>query len=110
MGQLYLQHAFLAAGAASENFKDEAGAVQHLAFPFGLKIALLYGRKLGVDYHQLSFFIVNNFGDLCNLASADIGCGIGLWQGGDQGADNLQVNGFGQTNGLVEFACRIPVG
>ncbi len=53
MRQLDLKRAFLGAGAPAENFQDQAGAIEHLGFEFGLEIALLHRRQRMVDDDQL---------------------------------------------------------
>src|ERR1700691_3569663 len=48
--QFDLQPPFMGAGARAENLQDQPGAVDHLAFPGALQIALLPRRHRGVAH------------------------------------------------------------
>jgi hypothetical protein len=52
MRELDLQGAFAGCGTLAENVQDQPGAVDHLAIPGALKVPLLHGRQLSVDYRD----------------------------------------------------------
>ncbi len=109
MGEFDLKDALLRAGPAAEDFQDKPGAVQHLGFPFGFQIALLDGRKLGIDDHKLGFRIGHALGNFGDLAGANIGCGLGRQKRRHHGVDNIEIDRFGEADGFGELALRIPI-
>ena len=48
-------------------------------------------------------------GDFGHLAGANIGCRLGSQKRRHHGVNNIEINGFGETNGFGELALRIPV-
>ena len=75
MRVLDLQRAFAGARAPSENFQDEAGAVEHLGVPGLFQIALLHRRQRAVHHHDAGVEAFDEAGDLFDLALAEIGRG-----------------------------------
>ena len=55
MRMLDLQRAFARARAASEDFENEPGAVEHLGVPGLFQVALLHRRERAVHHHDAGF-------------------------------------------------------
>ena len=73
MRVLDLQRAFAGARAATENFQNKPGAVEHLGVPGLFQIALLHRRQRAVHHHDAGFEGFDEAGDLLDFAFAEIG-------------------------------------
>ena len=73
MRVLDLQRAFAGAGAPSENFQNQAGAVDHLGVPGVFEVALLHRRERAIHHHDAGLEAFDEAGDLLDFALAEIG-------------------------------------
>ena len=53
LGQFHLQAAFPRAGPAREDIEDQLGAIQHPYLQGVFEVALLGGREIVVEHHQI---------------------------------------------------------
>ena len=65
--QLDLQPPFMGAGALAENLQDQPGAVDHLAFPGLLQIALLHRRNRGVDHRHADVLVRDDAAEILTV-------------------------------------------
>src|SRR5262249_54343809 len=70
-GQLHLQLAFSGAGPLAEDLEDEAGAVDDLALPGPLEVALLHRRQRAVDEHEFNGLGGDHLAQAGDSAAAD---------------------------------------
>ena len=102
MGKFDLQGAFARSRTLTENFENEAGAVEYLDLPGALQIALLTGPQGAVNHHEFD----PEFGEvtfqLIDLAFAKERCRARLCQRHDSRADNIKREGGGKTYRLVQ--------
>ena len=70
-GKLDLEAALVGARARAENLEDQAGAVDDLAFPGALEIALLHRRDRGIDDRDRDALIRDGFAELLDRAAAE---------------------------------------
>ncbi len=101
-GQLDLQLAFPRAGAAGEDLQDQPGAVDHLDLAGALQVALLHGAERIVDHDDVDLLTIADAGDLLDLAGPEQGGGRDRAQGYDQALADVEVQGLGQADGLVQ--------
>src|SRR5690606_9971623 len=71
--ELDLELAFPGPCALAEDLEDEAGAVDDLAFPGALEVALLDRRERPIHHHELDRFRLDERAEALNLAAADQG-------------------------------------
>jgi hypothetical protein len=106
-GQLDLQLAFARAGAAGEDLQDQARAVDDLALPGPLQIALLDGRQRVVHHHHVGVQRIGQIAEFSHLARPEQCRGHELAQGRDLAADDLEVKRFGEAGRLLQPSFRI---
>ena len=75
--QLDLHHPLLARGVLGEDVEDQRHAVDDVAPEQLLQVALLSGRQLVVEDHDVDVEGVGQAAQLVGLAGADVGGGIG---------------------------------
>ena len=110
MRQFDLKPPFPRCRALSENLQNDRCAVQHLAVPGLLEVALLHRRQVRIDNDDVGFLIPGDDGDLFNLAGAQQGRGRGPRQRRDLRHHHIQMNGGGQPDGFVQPRLSIPQG
>ncbi len=71
VGQLHLQAAFTRAGTLAEDFEDQPGAVENLAAPRLLEVALLHRRDRVVDDGETGIVLGDQLAELIDLAGAE---------------------------------------
>ena len=98
MRQFDLKRAFAGGGAFAEDFQDDGGAVQHLAVPRLLQVALLDRRQVRVHDDHIRLLIPGQDADLFDLPAADQGCGRRPRQRRHQGFHHVKVDGGRQAN------------
>ena len=103
MGEFHLQGAFAGAGAAAEDFEDQAGAVEHLGVPGFLEIALLHRRERAIHHHQAGLDAFDQAGDLLDLAGTDISGRADGADRHDAGFQHIEIDGAREPDRLVEL-------
>src|SRR5262249_31670451 len=89
--------------AASKDFEDQAGAVDHLRAPGLLEIALLDRRERAVHDHNPGFVGLDEAGDLLDLALADIGRGPNVADRHDARRHHRKIDGAGEPDRLIKL-------
>ena len=107
MRQLHLQAPFGSRCAFAENFKDQPGAVDHLALQLLLKIALLDGGQRAVDDDQSSVFQIAGNIDVLDLPFAEQRPGPRLADRNGHGVNHDQPDRQREPAGLFEACSRI---
>lgn len=107
MCEFDLQRAFLGLGAASEDFEDETGAIQHFRGPCLLQIALLDRRQRAIDDDEPRVVRLHQRSDFLDLALTEISRGAQLIQRGDDGVGDVEINGARETRRLFETGSGI---
>ena len=102
MRVLDLQRAFAGARAPAEDLQDQAGAVEHLGVPGLFEIALLHRRQRAVHHHDAGFEAFDEAGDLLDLALAEIGRRPQRVEHDDAGLHDVEIDGAGEADRLVE--------
>jgi hypothetical protein len=108
MRQFHLQAPFPRGGALAEDFQDHGGAVEHLAVPGLLQIALLHGRQMGVDDDDVGLMRLGQHGDLFHLAASQQGRRHRPRQRRDLGFHHGQMNRGGQPDRFAQARLCIP--
>ena len=103
---LDLQRSFAGAGAPSEDFQDQAGAVEHLGAPGLFEIALLYGRERAVHDDDADLLALDDASKLVDLALADVSRGPDVAQRGDAGSDHVELDRAREPDRLFEPRLR----
>ena len=62
-----------------------------------------------VDHYKLCFRLGHSLGNFCNFTRTNERCWFWFCEGRYQRINNIQINGFRQTNGFRQLALRIPV-
>src|SRR3974390_3103555 len=101
-----LQRAFPRPCPSSEDFQNQAGAVDDFRTPCFLEVALLHGRDRTIHHHHGSRKAFDHSGDLVDLAFADIGGGPDFIERDQPGFDDCQVNCAGKANRLFKARLR----
>src|SRR5262249_25503396 len=83
MRKLDLQRALAGAGAPTEDFQDQSGAIEHLGTPDLFEIALLNRRERAIHDHHPGFRGLDAPGNLSPLPLADEGRGENSAEGSD---------------------------
>src|SRR4029079_13846466 len=71
MRKLDLQRAFAGAGAPTEDFQDQPGAIDNLGAPGLFEVALLDRRQRAIHHHDSDLVAFDEAGNLLDLALAD---------------------------------------
>src|SRR5512146_1409153 len=108
--ELDLQASLMGAGARAENLQDEAGAVDDLAFPVALEIALLHRGQPGVDDNDRDLLGLDRFGEVLNGAAADEGRGPPLGDTGDLRLNHIERDRAREADRLLEAHLRRSTG
>ena len=106
-GEVDLQLAFAGAGAAGENLQDQAGAVHHLGVPGLFQVALLHGAELVVHHHHVDAPGLRQDAELLQLALAEQSGGRDGAERRDLGRHDVQVEGLGEADGLLQARVRV---
>src|SRR5205814_1920621 len=101
MGMLDLKCAFAGTRPPTEDFEDQAGAVEHLGVPGFLEIALLHRRHGAIHHHEVDCLALGDAGDFLDLAFAEIGRGPNAGERHRAGLDDVEIDGAGKPNGLL---------
>jgi hypothetical protein len=91
VGKFHLQAAFTRSRALAEDFQDEARAIEHLASPGLLQVALLHRGHGVIDDGESGPFIGDQLAELGNLAWAEERRGPGLWQRHRPGDRDIEI-------------------
>ena len=102
LGQLHLQPALAGAGTLAEDLQDQAGAVEHLAAPGLLKVALLHRAQGVVDDGERRLALADQGGELRHLAGAEQRRRPRLRQRHDLLGHHVKFYGARQAGGLGE--------
>jgi hypothetical protein len=94
--------------AAGKHIQDERGAIDDLDVKTPLQIALLGGREIAVDHHDVIIKIFLTGLDLFQLALADVGAGQRMGEFLGYGADNLDVDRLRESGQLFERVAGLP--
>jgi hypothetical protein len=70
LGQFDLEFSFMALGTQCEDVQNQAAAIDHPAFEGALQVALLTGRQVMIEHHDVSFVKPQRITDLGHLALA----------------------------------------
>ena len=102
MGEVDLQRAFLGGGAATEDFEDQARAVNDLCAPFLFEIALLNRGQRMIDDHEACVEFIEqrlHFGDLARPHERG---GARLADRDNQALNDGQIDGASKADRLLE--------
>ena len=97
------------AGAGGEDVEDDAGAVENFAFVGVLKIALLAGLEVGVDYQDVGVVGAGERYGVVELAGAHEGCGHRAADAEQSAADDFGSGRFDKLGQLVKRGVGGPV-
>ena len=102
MRQFNLKPPFSSRCPLAENFKDQTGAINHLAAQRIFEIALLNRRKRPVDNHKLCFVQITIGFELLNLTATEQGIWTDCSYGYNLGLSNDQSNCQCKSASLLE--------
>ena len=105
-GQLHLQLAFPGARPLAEDLQDQAGAVDDLALPLLLEIALLDRADGGIDHHQLDVILGDQIAIGLHRAAADQGGRTIAGHLHHGGMHHIQADGGGKSHRFRQPALR----
>ncbi len=105
--ELHLQHALLAGGVLGEDVEDQRDAVDDVALEQRLEVALLRGRQLVVEHHDVDVERVGELAQLRGLALADVGRGVGPVAALELALDRVGTRGVDEERELVERLLRL---
>ena len=100
--ELDLHHAFLAARVLGEDVEDQRDAVDDVDLEQLLEVALLRGRELVVEDHEVDVERVGELLQLLGLARTDVGRGVGRVAPLQHELDRLGAGGVGEARQLLE--------
>jgi|SRR5579871_196311 len=109
MRQLDLQPPFAGTRPLAEDFEDQRRPIENLCTPRLFEIALLDRRELRIDDDNFGFMRARNGGDLLDLAAPDECRGNSPRQRHDDARDNIEPDGRGETDGLLEPRLRVAI-
>ena len=98
LGQFHLHRALFGLGMAGENVQDQGRAIDHLDFLAHdpLNFALLPGRKLFIEDHDIGAQLQYQRLQFAQLAGADEGCRVGTLEPLGQFSLHFQARGLCQ--------------
>ena len=102
MRKLHLQPAFPGQRALAENFQDQPGAIEHLAVPGLLQVALLDRAHGMIDDDEAGLVLGTSAGDLLDLAGAQQRCRPRPHERDDLGQSHVEGDGLGQPDRLLQ--------
>ena len=92
----------MSAGALSEDFEDEPGAVDHLGLPAPFEVALLHRAERGVDDDEANRALSNDGAQILDIAAAEQRRRDRPRNAHDLRADDVEVDRPRQRDRLVE--------
>src|SRR6185437_7674396 len=110
MCKLDLQRAFLGLGAATKDFKDQAGAIENLGIPGFLEVALLDRRQRAIHHHQFDFVSGDKPDDLLDLALAEIRRRPDLTDWRDESLRDRKIDSTCESDGFLKPSLRAANG
>ena len=102
LGELHLHHALLAVRMLGEDVEDQRDAIDDVAREQLLEVALLRGRELVVEHHEVDVERFRELAQLFRLARTDVGGGIGSVAPLEHELDRLCACGVDEERELVE--------
>ena len=100
--QFHLKLTFAGAGPGAEDIQNKAGAVDDLALPGALQVALLHRAERAIDNHDGGMMFANDLTNLHHFSGAEQGCRADARYRYDGAISDLQPDGTGETDGFFQ--------
>ena len=110
MGEFDLQRALARLGTLTEDFEDQAGAVENLDRQFLLEIALLNRAETAIHDEKLDLFIMNQIFEFFQLSRPEQRAGPHDGDDVNPAVDNIEIEGRRQPGDLIQTRLRGPIG